>query len=96
MESRTIELYKKWAEAASPEAIQFVDQVYALCEKNYDKGGDNIVECYTPVDVTQEFTSLDEVKTLCGIKIEQALNTRWGEDSDPEVERAERHKNWED
>ena len=80
----------------TPEQQQFVKEVRDLCTRNYDKGGDTIIECYTDEEIVSEFKTLDEVKKFCGLKVEQALNCRWGEDSDPEVARAERFKQWED
>ncbi len=31
----------------------------------------------------------------CGLKVEQALNARWGEDTDEELDRAKRFDEWE-
>jgi len=81
---------------ATPAQREFVDAVYALCEEHYSAGGDTIVECFTPTEIIDEFSSLDQVKQYCGLKVEQALNTRWGEDTDPEVERAERFREWDE
>ena len=92
MKSATLKIYKNWT-AAAPQ-LTFVDAVYAMCEEHYDAGGDTICECYTPDEIIAEFTNLDEVKEHCGLKVEQALNCRWGEDSDPEVKRQERYNEW--
>jgi hypothetical protein len=94
MKSRVITLCKEWLATATPEQIEFVDQVYAMCEKHYSDGGDTIVECYTPQEILEEFKTLDDAKERCGMAIEQALNARWGEDTDPEVERARRYDEW--
>ena len=92
MKSGTLGIYKKFLESSSQEAIEFVDSVYAFCEEHYDAGGDNVVECMEPSEVVDEFSNLDEVKAYIGIKIEQELNCRWGEDDDPQVSRYERFK----
>ena len=101
MTSNTLPVYKKWLKTATPEQIVIVDRVYTLCEEHYGAGGDTIVECYSPTEILDLYTQYDTVdelvagiRDLCGIHIEQALNARWGEDSDPEVARAERHREW--
>lgn len=80
-------LYKDWQAQATPAQIKFVDDVFDLCERNYEAGGDTIVECYGPKDILAEFTSMYDVKRRIGLINEQAANARWGEDSDPEVNR---------
>jgi hypothetical protein len=59
-----------------------------------------IDECYSDEELIAELneegvkTPADAVKwahELEGLRIENALNHRWGEDSDPELER---YKNW--
>jgi hypothetical protein len=88
-------LYKEWLATATAEQIAFVDQVYAVCEKHYQDGGDVVLECFTPAEVLEKFKTLEEVREYCGLKVEQALNARWGEDDDPQVARADRfEKNW--
>lgn len=94
MKSRTLPLYQTWLALAAVPQIAFVDAVYALCEEHYDAGGDTIVECFTPVEILAEFDHIDQVKPYCGLKVEQALNARWGEDDDPEVGQAERFDEW--
>ena len=81
-------LYKDWQATATPADLEFVDQVYEMCDRNYGAGGDLIIECYGPKDVLDEFKTLDDVRRVCGLHVEQALNARWGEDSDPELRRA--------
>jgi hypothetical protein len=94
MKSNTLPIYKTWLATAAVPQIAFVDAVYAMCEEHYGAGGDTIVECYEPIAILAEFTTLDEVKRFCGLRVEQALNTRWGEDNDPEVRQAERYDEW--
>jgi hypothetical protein len=95
LKSKTLQsCYKNWQVIATPVQREFVDAVYAMCEEHYDAGGDTIVECFAPDEIIEEFTSLNDVKQYCGLQIEQALNTRWGEDDDPEVKRSERFKEW--
>lgn len=83
MKSTTLPLYRAWLATATPEQIEFVDSVYEICERNYEAGGDMVVECVSPEEVLKEFTSLDEVKETCLLHVEQEQNARWGEDSDP-------------
>jgi hypothetical protein len=95
--SHTITLYKTWL-AAAPDAVDvaFVDAAYDMCERNYNAGGDTIVECFTPEEILSRFKTLPEIREFCGLKVEQALNARCGEDSDPEVGRMERFdQGWE-
>lgn len=92
MKSIVITYYKRWLESAAPEAIEFVDSVYEFCEKHYEAGGDTICECLDPSDIMEEFKTLDDVKEYMGIKVEQALDCRWGEDDDPELYRYEKFK----
>lgn len=80
-------LYKDWQATASAKDVEFVDSVFALCEKNYEAGGDVVVECLGPQDILEKFKSLDEVREYCGLLTENATNFRWGEDTDPEVNR---------
>ena len=94
MKSNTLSIYKTWLATAAVPQIAFVDAVYEMCEKNYEAGGDTIVECYDPAEILAEFDTLDEVKEFCGLRVELALNARWGEDSDPEVAQAERYDDW--
>ena len=95
MKSKTLPIYKKWLETAKPEQVAFVDAVYAMCEEHYEAGGDGIVECWEPAEIVEEFKTLNDVRQLCGLKVEQALNARWGEDGDPELGTADRFKEWE-
>jgi len=98
-------LYQDWAATASPEDVEFVDNIFAEAEDHYDDGGDTVVECFDPPDILRTFRDGEHCDILnidippmtlreyCGLKVEQALNTRWGEDDDPEVKRAERFEN---
>ncbi len=95
MKSSTLRsCYRSWQTTATPAQLQFVDETYALCEEHYSAGGDTIVECFTPTEIIEEFSNLDEVRQYCGLKVEQALNARWGEDDDPEVQRHEQFEEW--
>jgi hypothetical protein len=87
MRSATLPLYKRWVATGTYDQIKFVDDVYALCEANYDMGGDTICECYTPEEILEEFPTIDEVKKLVKAKLEQATNTRLGSDDDVELTR---------
>ncbi len=90
MKSRTLSLYHKWLATATSKQTEFVDSVYAMCEANYSNGGDTIVECFTPAEIITEFKSLADAKSFCGLKVEQATNCRWGEDTDPELAQQKR------
>ncbi len=94
MKSHTIKLYDNWINSASQVQIELVDEIYHQCENHYDAGGDTVVECYEPHQILDEFKSVDDAKEFCGIKVEQALNARWGEDSDPQLETYRKFKQW--
>lgn len=94
MKSKTLPLYTAWLEVAPAPQIAFVDQVFAMCEENYERGGDTIVECLTPSEILAEFTTLTEAKRYCGMHLEQGLEARWGEESDPQLARWNAHKEW--
>lgn len=76
------------------EQKEFVVQVRKMCQENYAAGGDTIVECYSDDDIVAQFKTLDEVRDFCGLKVEQELNTRWGEDSDPQLKRMKAFDEW--
>lgn len=86
MTSQTLPVYSKWLENANAKDIEFVDQVYTLAESLYEKGGDQIVECYGPTDILSSFETLQDVRESIGLARECRLNARWGEDSDPELQ----------
>ena len=94
MKSNSIKVFKEFLASATPQQIEFVDQVYAICEENYEAGGDRVVECWEPENVLEYFKDLEEVKEFCGLVVDQESNARWGEDSDPEVQRSENFENW--
>jgi hypothetical protein len=93
MKSKVLPIYKTWLASATPEQVEFVDQVYAICEEHYEHGGDRVVECWEPKNVLEYFEDIKEVQEFCGMALEQELNCRWGEDSDPEVERMDSFNN---
>lgn len=95
MKSKTLPIYKHWLATAKAKQIAFVDEVFAMCEANYAAGGDTVVECMSPQDILDEFKSLRDVKKYCGLIVEQATNCRWGEDTDPEIERLRAFEDWE-
>jgi hypothetical protein len=96
MKSNTLtRCYGRWQAGATAQQIAFVDSVFELAERNYDAGGDTIVECWEPDEILDRFRNLDDVRTFCGMNIDRELDARWGEDSDPEIGRAERFKSWE-
>src|SRR4051812_2193109 len=68
--------------------LKFVDDVYELCAKNYQAGGDTVIECYAPSEVVKNFKNMDDVRELCGLKVEQELNAREGTDQDHALQRA--------
>jgi hypothetical protein len=86
--------YKDWVAQACPTQVAFVDEVYALCEKHYEEGGDRIVECWTPEEIVKQFRGIQKVKEYLGLMAEQALNTRWGEDNDPQLEQYRKAQEW--
>ena len=94
MKSRVLSIYPEWLSVATQEQVTFVDSIYAECEKHYSNGGDLIVECYSPQEILAQFKSIQDAKEYCGLKVEQELNARWGEDGDPQVKRAKRFGEW--
>lgn len=62
-------------------------EIKAVCEANYEAGGDEIIECFTDQEIVERFATVAEAKEFCGLRVEMAMNARWGEDSDPEVNR---------
>lgn len=57
---------KKVAELTTEQA-QLVDSIYHWAEENYEEGGDTIVDCYTPAEILESFTSLEDAIETCGI-----------------------------
>lgn len=94
MKSTTLKAYDQWLDSADPEDAALVDAVYYACEQHYDAGGDTVVECFDPDDILAEFETVDDAREYCGIKVEQALNSRWGSDDDPELDTHRKFKEW--
>jgi hypothetical protein len=90
----TLGMYKNWLETASAERIEWANHIYTECTKHYDAGGDWVVESFTPDELDDEFDSLVDVVEYCGLKVNQELNCRWGNDDDPELARYDRWKTW--
>ncbi len=67
---------------------EFIREVKELCERNYSAGGDTIIECFEDFEIVDQFQTLDDVREYCGLHVERELNSRWGEDSDPELKRS--------
>lgn len=86
--------YKAWAAQACPTQVAFVDEAYALCEAHYGEGGDRIVECWTPQEIVKTFRGMEDIRKYLGLVTEQALNTRWGEDDDPQVDEYRKAQEW--
>jgi hypothetical protein len=78
---------------ATDEQKKFVDHVYWLCETNYKAGGSQIVETYEPSEILSDFSNLGEVVEFIALRVNEALNQRWGEDDDPQLEMYERFNN---
>lgn len=91
--SNTLRNYKSWIEQATPRQFQLVDAIYLDCEKHYEAGGDIIVETFEPAEVLQ-FKSVKDAKEFIGLHISKELDTRWGEDSDPQVARSKEFDEW--
>ena len=54
-------------------------------EKNNDAGGHHLYETRTEAELRLEFETKEEMKAYCGRQVEQALEYRFGEDTDPEL-----------
>ena len=89
MRSKTLGLYASWLSSATAEQASFVDEVFALCELNYEAGGDQVVECFGPDDIVERFTSFDDVQRYVRLINGRAADCRWGDDSDPEINKPE-------
>lgn len=102
MNSVTMRSQRAWCERVlgsgerTQAEVDFVDQVFHLCEQNYDRGGDIVVETLSPDDVLEMFSDLSQVKEHCGIVLEEALNCRLGSDDDPQLLAYRRYEGWED
>jgi len=89
-------LHGDWLKTATPDQIQFVDAVFDMCERHYSDGGDVVVETMDPAEIVKEFKTLDDVRSYCGLWVEQNLNARWGEDTDPQLDMARGFDKWEE
>ena len=59
-------VYTRWVATAQPKEIELVDAVYLECERNYESGGDVVVECYEPTRILECFKSVEDAKRYCG------------------------------
>lgn len=87
MRSSTLPIYKNWLATATPAQVELADEIYAACEEHYEAGGDVVVECMSPADLLGQFQSVNDARDFCRLKIDQAKDARWGEDSDTELHR---------
>lgn len=94
LKSGVIKLYEKWLKTATPEQVAHVDAIYHECERHYNDGGHWVVETYTPEEILADFSSMDDAIEYCGLKVNQALDARWGEDSDEELACSKRYELW--
>lgn len=94
MKSKILPIYKNWLAMATKEQIETVDAIYSECEKNYSAGGDQVVECLNPEEVLNWLKTVEGARKYCGLKVEQASNARWGEDSDPELSTLKKFGSW--
>lgn len=87
LKSKTIRLFKegKHFQQLKPDEVKFVDDVYGICERNYDAGGDVVVECFDPARIVEEFNTLADVKRYIEVRLSRALDCRLGNDDDPEM-----------
>ncbi len=90
-QSSTLRVYDKWVKTATEKQLEFVNSVFLFCEEHYSAGGDTVVECFSPKEILAEFSSIDDVREYIGLRIEQELNARWGEDDDPQLARAKEY-----
>jgi hypothetical protein len=49
----------------TPKQLDFVDEVFALCEKNYLSGGDMVLDKMSVEGVAENFENLAQVKAYC-------------------------------
>ena len=85
--SNTIALFEEDSlfQQMNPDKKKFVDDVYAVCERNYDAGGDIVVECFDPARIVEEFNTLADVEKYIEVRLSRALDCREGNDNDPEL-----------
>ena len=69
-----------------------VEAVMTFASEHYEDGWGTIVECYMPSDIAKEVAdcqtpqeAISKMANLVGLNVEQALNARWGEDSDSQI-----------
>lgn len=86
---------RKFKAEHTAEEVDFVDQVFEIAERNYERGGDTIVECYSVEEAFREFKTLDQVREMCGLQVEAELNAREGTDEDAELKRFAAFQEWE-
>jgi hypothetical protein len=72
----------------------FANHVYRMCQENYENGGDIICESFTAEDICEQFGDLQDVKNYISLRLERALNNRWGEDNDPQLEQYRKAQEW--
>jgi len=92
--SNTAKLYAKQMAQLLPEQAAFVDEVYRECEEFYACGGDAIVECYSPIEIVDEFDNMTQVHDYCRLVREKATDQRWGIDDDPQLDALDRCDDW--
>ena len=85
--SNTILLFDKSTDfkRMKPDKLRLVDDVYFVCERNYDAGGDLVVECFEPRTILANFENLADVKSYIEVRLSRALDCREGNDNDPEM-----------
>ena len=66
-----------------------VERVERFAIEHYENGGDVIVECMGPAEILAKFPTMESVQNFILAKLEQALNCREGNDTDPELVRYE-------
>jgi hypothetical protein len=56
------------------------EEIMAVAQRNYENGGDAIVECFDREDCEKEFKTIEDVKQFCRLRWEQWLNCRFGDE----------------
>ena len=91
------ETFRKEMEALDPATAAAVSAVMEFAEAHYDDGWDTIVECMGPKDVAERLggivdpqQAISHMAELVGAHVSRALDSRWGEETDPELDTAKR------
>lgn len=86
---------KKSMAAMDPATAQAVAAVMEFATANYEAGWDTIIECMSAQDVADQLGGVTDPKEaikhmaeMVGARVDQALDARWGDADDPQLDTA--------